>query len=84
MAEYTTTVTEPEDQTCPTVGYQRVAVCVPVSVTPFAHTGKTITKCCGDSVVTAGETPCAGKKNGVCYFTISQTVRRGELNPIWF
>lgn len=65
---------ETEDHTCPAVGYQKVSVCVPVTVTPFAHAGATVTKCCGDPVVVAGETPCSGKKNGVCSFTISQTI----------
>lgn len=32
------------------------------------------TKCCGDPVVVSGDKPCAGKKNGVCTFTISQTI----------
>lgn len=77
MSEYDSTIltteTEPEE-TCPAVGYQRVSVCVPVSVSPFARTGKTVTKCCGEPVVVAGETPCFGKKNGVCSFTISQTI----------
>lgn len=69
-----TTDTEPVDRTCPAVGYQKIAVCVPVNVTPFAHSGPTSTKCCGNPVVVAGEKPCAGKKNGVCSFTITQTI----------
>lgn len=68
--------TEPEekDMTCPAVGFQKISVCVPVSVTPFAIAGKTKTKCCGDAVVVPGDTSCPGKKNGVCTFTISQTI----------
>ena len=62
------------EETCPATGFQRVGVCVPVTVTPFAHTGATITKCCGDPIVVAGDTPCAGRKNGVCTFTISQVI----------
>ena len=34
-----------ENQTCPAVGYQAASVCVPVTVTPFAEAGKTVTKC---------------------------------------
>lgn len=34
-------------QTCPAVGYQSASLCVPVTVTPFAQTGMTATKCCG-------------------------------------
>ena len=69
-----TAYAETTDATCPAIGYQKVGVCVPVTVTPFAHTGATITKCCGDPSVVSGDTPCAGKKNGVCTFTISQTI----------
>lgn len=70
----TSTSTESTDKTCPAVGYQKVSVCVPVTVTPFAHTQATKTQCCGNPVVVSGDTPCAGKKNGVCTFTISQTI----------
>lgn len=66
--------TETTDGTCPATGYQKLSVCVPVIVTPFAHTGRTKTKCCGDPIVTSGDMPCLGKKNGVCAFTISQTI----------
>lgn len=65
---------ETVEQTCPAVGYQRATVCVPVSVEPFAEAGKTVTKCCGAPEVVAGESACKGKKNGVCSFTISQTI----------
>lgn len=41
-----------ETQTCPAVGYQSASICVPVTVTPFAQTGVTMTKCCGEPVVT--------------------------------
>lgn len=68
------TNTTNEDGTCPAVGYQRVAVCVPVTVTPYAKTGDTVTKCCGDPVFTPGNKPCAGSKNEVCMFTLSQTI----------
>lgn len=62
-----------EPQTCPAVGYQRVGVCVPVTVTPFAETGTVVTHCCGDPVISSGAAPCGGKKNGTCTFTVSQT-----------
>lgn len=32
-------------QTCPAIGYQSASICVPVTVTPFAQTGATVTKC---------------------------------------
>ena len=44
-AGVTANLSEPVEGTCPAVGYQKVAVCVPVLITPFAHTGKTVTKC---------------------------------------
>lgn len=40
----------------------------------IAHTGPTVTKCCGDPIIVSGEKPCPGKKNGACAFTISQTI----------
>lgn len=63
-----------ETQTCPTVGYQSASICVPVTVTPFARTGVTTTKCCGDPVVTPGREVCGGMKNGSCFFTITQDI----------
>ncbi len=47
-----------EAQTCPAIGYQAASICVPVTVTPFAQTGATTTKCCGTPVVTPAS-PCA-------------------------
>lgn len=66
--------TETVEQTCPATGYQKASVCVPVSVAPFAQAGKTVTKCCGEPKVVDGEAVCPGKKNGICSFTISQTI----------
>lgn len=63
-----------ENQTCPAVGYQAASVCVPVTVTPFAEAGKTVTKCCGEPVVVSGRDTCEGVKNGTCSFTISQNI----------
>lgn len=64
----------PEPQTCPAVGYQSVSVCAPVTVAPFAKPGQTVTTCCGNPVVQPGNKPCGGVKNGVCAFTITQTL----------
>lgn len=63
-----------ETQTCPAVGYQSASICVPVTVTPFAQTGMTATKCCGTPVVTPGREVCNGMKNGSCVFTITQDI----------
>ena len=62
------------NETCPAVGYQQVNVCVPVTVTPYAHTGATKTKFCGDPRVIPGDSICPGEQNGVCTFTISPTL----------
>ncbi len=63
-----------EDQTCPTIGYQSASICVPVTVTPFAKTGATMTKCCGAPVVVPGNATCAGTRGGSCVFTLSQDI----------
>lgn len=55
---------------CPVVGYQRSTVCVPVTVTPFATVGTPVATCCGDPIVTAGDTCVRGKST--CSFTIRQ------------
>ena len=60
------------DGSCPVVGYQRSTVCVPVTVTPFAHVGTPVTNCCGEPVVTAGDV--CPRNGGVCRFTISQEI----------
>ena len=39
---------------------------MPVTVTPYAKTGATYTKCCGEPVVTSGRNICGGTKNGKC------------------
>jgi hypothetical protein len=63
-----------EEQTAPAVGYQSASICVPVTVTPYANAEPTVTKCCGDPLVTPGKNTCAGTKNGTCLFTISQDI----------
>ena len=60
-----------DNQTCPAVGYQSASICVPVTVTPFAKTGHTYTKCCGEPVVIPGKISCDGEKNGACVFTLA-------------
>ena len=63
-----------DNQTCPAVGYQSASICVPVTVTPFAKTGHTYTKCCGEPVVIPGKISCDGEKNGACVFTLAQDI----------
>lgn len=62
-----------EANTCATVGYQRAKLCVPVTIAPFATPGTTVTTCCGDPSVQAGNT-CEGTVNGSCSFTITQDI----------
>ena len=66
-----TTLAE-DAETCPATGYQKIQVCVPVTIKPFANPGNTKTTCCGDPVVTAGINTCEGVMDGECSFTISQ------------
>lgn len=63
---------EPQEGGCPVVGYQRSTVCVPVTVTPFAHVGTPVVSCCGAPVVTAGDV--CPRSGGICHFTITQEV----------
>lgn len=63
-----------ENQTCPTVGYQAASVCVPVTITPYANAGATVTKCCGEAIVVPGRQLCGGIKNESCSFTLSQNI----------
>lgn len=63
-----------DNETCPAVGYQAVNVNVPVTVTPYAKAGTTVTKCCGSSIVKPGKSIGQGTKNGICNFTIGQNI----------
>jgi hypothetical protein len=74
MSNKLITGTTNDNETCPATGFQMVQVCVPVTVTPFAHPGPTITKCCGDPIIKSDGKICSGAKNGVCTFTITQTL----------
>lgn len=62
------------NQVCPAVAYQKVAVCVPVSVKPYAVSGSTVTTCCGAPSVSTSTDPCEGTVNGSCSFKIGQTL----------
>ena len=66
--------TPPANGTCPSTGYQKLDVCVPVTVTPFAKAQSTKTNCCGDTVIVSGVDVCKGTKNGTCTFTMRQTL----------
>lgn len=61
---------EPSDGSCPTTGFQKVGVCVPVIVTPFARAGQTVTKCCGEPTV-----DCRKSEDcNACKVTVTQKV----------
>ena len=57
---------------CPVVGKQKVTVCLPVAVNPYAKTGPAKIHCCGDHEIRYGCKFCKGKPNAACEFTISQ------------
>ena len=59
---------------CEAVAYQRLAVCVPVTITPFANALPTTTFCCGDPIITPANGTCNGTRNGSCTFTITQNI----------
>lgn len=61
---------EMQEGGCPAMGYQKSTVCVPVTVTPFAHVGTPVVSCCGAPVVTEGDV--CSRSGGICHFTISQ------------
>lgn len=63
---------EPVDHNCPVTGYQKLSVCVPITVTPYARIGRVTTYCCGEPTITPGPAPCPGTANGSCTFTITQ------------
>jgi hypothetical protein len=65
---------EPENTTCPAIGYQSFSICAPVEVRPFAIAGEARTSCCEQPVIKPGRDVCPGEINGACYFTISQTI----------
>ena len=62
------------ETSCTVYGSPRATVCVPVTVTPFASVGDTVTRCCGNPRVTPGTAACGGTPMGSCVFTISQDV----------
>ena len=63
-----------EIRTCPTVSTHDTTVSVPIQSVPFANPGTVVIQCCGAPCITEGTSP-AGKVNGSCCFTVSQTMR---------
>jgi hypothetical protein len=62
------------NETCEGVAFQRLSVCVPVTITPFANEGQTTTFCCGNPMIRSGEHMCDGVENGTCRFTMTQNL----------
>lgn len=67
--------TPPATQTCPAVGSQSAAVCLPVTICPYATTGPATVHCCGKPTVDKCCERCKGKPCGSCEFTITQVIR---------
>lgn len=64
-----------EDIGCPTMAYQDVNVCVPVTIKAFGEVGNATTKCLGKAVITSGCDPCVGGVDEVCKFAVNQKLR---------
>lgn len=60
---------------CPTVSYQDVNVCVPVTIKAYGEIGTAKTQCLGKAIVSCGSDDCTEKSGNVCKFTISQNLR---------
>ena len=60
---------------CPTMGYQDVNVCVPVTIKAFGEVGNATTKCLGNALITSGCNPCVSGPGNICKFTVSQKLR---------
>ena len=60
---------------CPTMSYQDVNVCIPVTIKAFGEVGNVKTQCLGKAIVASGCDACKGKCGDVCKFTVSQKLR---------
>lgn len=66
---------KPEQVGCPTMGYQDVTVCVPVTIKAFGEVGNAKTKCLGKAVILSGCDACMDSSGDVCKFAVSQKLR---------
>lgn len=64
-----------EKTDCPTVSYQDVNVCVPITIKAYGEMGKTKTKCLGKAIISCECGPCKGKSGDECKYTICQNLR---------
>lgn len=60
---------------CPTMGYQDVNVCVPVTIKAFGEVGNATTKCLGKACIISGCDPCISGSGDICKFSVSQKLR---------
>ena len=60
---------------CPTMSYQDVNVCIPVTIKAFGEVGNVKTQCLGKAIVSSGCDDCKGKCDDVCKFTVNQKLR---------
>lgn len=76
MANYThnSISAQAADEVSPTVGYQAATVCVPVTVTPYANVGSTVTYGYGEAVITPKIAMLTDAANTSTSFTITQNI----------
>lgn len=63
----------PPTSDCEIHAFQRVGICVPVTVVPYAYPGDVTTICCGSPVITSYLGACQGTTTE-CTFTVTQAV----------
>lgn len=63
----------PVPSDCEVTAFQRVGVCVPVTVIPYAYPGDVTTICCGNPLITPYIGSCPGMVTE-CTFTVTQNV----------
>lgn len=76
MANYThnSISTQANNEVSPAVGYQAATVCVPVTVTPYASVGATVTYGYGEAVITPGIAMLTDAAKTNASFTITQNI----------
>lgn len=65
---------ETKEANCARVTSQTAKVCVPISIKPYARTGRVVVRCLGEMEI--HHCPhCEGKVDGSCEFTVSQVLK---------
>lgn len=65
---------ETKEANCARVATQTAKVCVPISLKPYARTGRVVVRCLGDMEINRC-CHCEGKVDGSCEFTVSQVLK---------